>query len=89
MEIPNFPKIPLEELVIMSHDYREYRHSLTGQIQYSPNVQNVPFHISVSCVLVRRSNNFVPANVVIQTNFLLCLCNKHKEIIKNKLVILI
>ena len=44
MEIPNPPKIPLEELVIVSRDNREYRHRLTGQIQYSSNIQNVHLH---------------------------------------------
>ena len=68
VEIPNPLKIPLEELVIVSRDYPEYRHRLTGQIQYSSNIQNVHFHLSVSCVLA-RCDNFVPANVVIPTDF--------------------
>ena len=80
MEIPNPPKIPLEELVIVSRDYRDHRHRLTGQIQYSSNSQNVHFHLSVSCVLA-RCNNFVPANVVIPNDFLPYLSNEHKEII--------
>ena len=88
MEIPNPPKIPLEELVIVSCDYPEYRHRLTGQIQYSSNIQNVHFHLSVSCVLA-RCDNFVPANVVIPTDFLPYLSNEHKEIVNNKLGIFI
>ena len=77
MEIPNPPKILLEELVIVSHDYREYRHRVTGEIQYSYNIQNVHFHVSVSCVLA-RCNNFVPANAIILTDFLPYLSNEHK-----------
>ena len=69
MEIPNPPKIPLEELVVLSRDDREYRHRVTVKIQYSSNIQNVHFHLSVSCVLA-RCNNFVPANAVIPTDFL-------------------
>ena len=88
MEIPNPPKIPLEELVIVSRDYREHRHRVTGQIQYSSNIQNRHFHLSVSCVLA-MCNNFVPADVVIPINFLPYLSNEHKEIIKNKLGIFI
>ena len=68
METSNPPKIPLEELVIVPRDYREYRHRLTGQIQYSSDIQNIHFHISVSCVSA-RCHNFVPANVVIPTDF--------------------
>ena len=88
MEIPNPPKIPLEELVIGSRDYREYRHRLTSQIQYSSHIQNVHFHLRLSCVLA-RCNNFVAANAVIQTDSLPYLSNEHKEIIKNKLGIFI
>ena len=44
MEKPNPPKTPLEDLVIVLRDYWEYRHKLTGQIQYSSNIQNVHFH---------------------------------------------
>ena len=66
MEIPNPPKILLEELVIVSRDYREYRHRITGQIQYSSNIRNVHFRVSVSCVLA-MCNNFVPANAIIPT----------------------
>ena len=84
MEIPNPPKISLEELVIVSRDYQEYRHRVTGQIQYSSNIQNMHFHLSISYVLA-RCNNFVAANVVILTYFLPYLSNEHKEIIKNKL----
>ena len=69
MEIPNPPKIPLEELVVLSRDDREYRHRVTVKIQYSSNIQNVHFHLSVSCVLA-RCNSFVPANAVIPTDFL-------------------
>ena len=88
MEISNPPKIPLEELVTVSRDYREYRHRVTGQIQQSSNIQNVHFHLSVSCVLA-RCKNFVPASIVIPTDFLPYLTNEHKEIIKNKLGIFI
>ena len=88
MEIPNPPKISLEELVIVSRDYQEYRHRVTGQIQYSANIQNMHFHLSISYVLA-RCNNFVPANVVILTYFLPYLSNEHKEIIKNKLGVFI
>ena len=88
MDIPNPPKIPLEELVIVSRDYWEYRQRLSDQIQYSSNIQNVHFHLSVSCVLA-RCNNFVPANVAIPTDFLPYLSNEHKEIIKSKLGIFI
>ena len=84
MEIPNPPKIPLQELVIVLRDYREYRNRLTGQIQYSSNIKNVHFHLSVSCALA-RCNNFVPANVVVTTDFLPYLSNEHKKIIKNEL----
>ena len=77
MEIPNPPKILLEELVIVSRDYLEYRHRVTGQIQYSSNIQNIPFYVSVSCALA-RCNNFVPANAVIPTDFLPYLSNEHK-----------
>ena len=49
MQIPNSPKIPLEELVIVLRDYREYMRRVIGQIQYSSNIQNVHFHLSVSC----------------------------------------
>ena len=88
MEIPNTPKIPLEELVVVSCDYREHRHRVTGQIQYSSNIQNRHFHLRVSCVLA-RCNNFVPADVVVPIHFLPYLSNGHKEIIKNKLGIFI
>ena len=77
MEIPNPTKILLEELVIVSRDYRECRHRVTGQIQYSSNIRNVHFRVSVSCVLA-RCNNFVPANAVIPTDFLPYLSNEHK-----------
>ena len=88
MEISNPPKIPLNELVIVSRDYWEYKQRATGQIQYSCNIQNVHFYLSLSCVFA-RCNNFVPANVVIPTDFLSYLSNEHKETIKNKLGIFI
>ena len=88
MEIPNPPKIPLKEIVIVSRDYQKYRHRLTDQIQYSSNIKNVHFHLSVCCVLA-RCYDFVPDNVVIPTDFSLYLSNEHKEIIKNKLGVFI
>ena len=36
-----------------------------------------------------RSSNFVPVNIIFPREFLLYLSNEHKEIIKNKLGILI
>ena len=53
MEIPNPPQISSKELVIVSRDYREYRHRLASQIQYSSNIQNVHFHLSATRVLAR------------------------------------
>ena len=74
MEKPIHSQIPLEVLFV-SRDYREYRHKLTSQFRYNPNIQNVHLQLKINFALVRLKSS-LPVNFFISKEFLTCLSNE-------------
>lgn len=52
-DIINPPQSIPDDLVIVYSDIRQYRKRQTGQIQFTPQPQNVHFHLRIGCVRAR------------------------------------
>lgn len=75
-EIVNPPIAAPDDFVIVYKDHRGYRDRQTGQMQFTPERQNVHFHLRISCILSRYPM-FDSSHFLVQESFITMLRPEH------------